>query len=105
MVAPRKIRKIVCTIVRVPVTEEALSNRIGRPSDLLPWADPYIARLVHNLQDEVRHEQTAAGNRWNVTSAVHNDLEPPCPCPEPEWEWKDEPRWKFSDEHLTDLLE
>ncbi len=105
MVAPRKTRKIVCTIVRVPVSEEALPSRISRPSDLLPWADPYIARLVHNLQDEVRHEQAASGNRWNAISPLQGDLEPPSPCPEPDWEWKDEPRWTYSDEHHTDFIE
>lgn len=25
--------------------------------DLLPWADPYVAQLIKNLQDEVRHER------------------------------------------------
>ena len=65
MVAARKIRK-VRRLVRVVAREsdllEGLSgplsgNRFaGRPSDLLPWADPYIARLVRNLQEEVRQE-------------------------------------------------
>ncbi|WP_146584617.1 hypothetical protein [Posidoniimonas polymericola] len=31
-----------------------------RPSDLVPWADPYIASLVRKLQREVREERDAA---------------------------------------------
>lgn len=30
-----------------------------RPSDLVPWADPYIASLVRKLQREVREERQA----------------------------------------------
>lgn len=58
MVAPRKIRRVFCTVVRVPNADESCmvsENRIQhRPSDRLPWSDPTIARLVANLQDEVR---------------------------------------------------
>ncbi|MCA9239358.1 MAG: hypothetical protein KDA37_04125 [Planctomycetales bacterium] len=28
-----------------------------RPSDLVPWADPYIASLVRGLQRQVREER------------------------------------------------
>lgn len=31
-----------------------------RPSDLVPWADPYIAGLVRRLQSDVRKEVAAA---------------------------------------------
>lgn len=57
MIAPRKIR---CLVIEVPAEMAAMSPRTRarfRPSQLLPWADPYIASLVHKLQDEVRHER------------------------------------------------
>ena len=77
MVAPRKTKKVFCTVVRVAVTDNrniGPANRFStRPSDLLPWADPYIARLVRRLQDEVRSERCSAG-------ALRADLEP-CPYP------------------------
>jgi hypothetical protein len=65
MVAARKVRKIVCVLVQESDPLESSSSLAGqvsgrrftgRPSDLLPWADPYIARLVRNLQEEVRQE-------------------------------------------------
>ncbi len=65
MVAARKVRKVVCVMVQEHEALEGasrLSERMPksrfnrRPSDLLPWADPYIARLVRNLQEEVRQE-------------------------------------------------
>lgn len=34
-----------------------------RPSDLVPWSDPYIAGLVRKLQDEVRSENSLAKGR------------------------------------------
>lgn len=69
MVASRKVRKIVCCVVRVPErpeqpTRHSLASGTPahvnqtRPSDLLPWADPYITQLVRNLQHEVRHERS-----------------------------------------------
>lgn len=56
-------RRIRTVVVSVPVeATEAHPGRLTpgvagprfRPSDLLPWSDPYIASLVHKLQDEVR---------------------------------------------------
>ncbi len=98
MVAPRRTKKIFCTVVRVPALEERTSHRTGRPSDLLPWADPYIARLVQNLQEEVRHERSKPPGGWRSTAPMQAELEPPSPSTEPEWEWKEEPRWTFSEE-------
>lgn len=65
MVAVRKIR---CVVVVVPAevdgmihhdTPEASQPRF-RPSDLLPWSDPYIRSLVEQLQEEVRSEAAEA---------------------------------------------
>jgi hypothetical protein len=59
MVAPRKTRRVVCTVIEVPAndTDVMLLDELTyseRPSNRLPWSDPTIARLVANLQDEVR---------------------------------------------------
>jgi hypothetical protein len=64
---PRTIRTVV---ISVPVEDVDThpSNRLARssrfrPSDLLPWSDPYIASLVRKLQQEVRDEQQPASGR------------------------------------------
>ena len=46
------IRCIVVTVAETHSTNRL--ERAPKPSELLPWADPYIAQLVHQLQDEVR---------------------------------------------------
>jgi hypothetical protein len=98
MVAPRMMTKVFCTVVRVPAEGDRISQRLNRPSDLLPWADPYIARLVQNLQQEVRHERCSAPDGWRSTAPMQAELEPPSPMPEADWDWKEEPRWTFSEE-------
>lgn len=94
MVAPRKTKKVFCTVVRVPVTNDrnmgAPSRFSTRPSDLVPWADPYIARLVRGLQEEVRNERQALNN-------LRADLEPPCPASEPDSGWNEETRWSLQE--------
>ncbi|TWT88641.1 hypothetical protein Mal64_21280 [Pseudobythopirellula maris] len=69
MVAARKVK---CLVVTLPVADGSAevvahagasgqvetATRV-RPSDLLPWADPYIRGLVSKLQDEVREEHAA----------------------------------------------
>lgn len=95
MVAPRKVRKIVCTVIRVSENREANypKKRFStRPSDLLPWADPYISQLVQNLQKEVRQERAQANHSPAVAVGPIAEMEPPCPSIEPEWPWYDERR-------------
>jgi len=103
MVAPRKTRKIFCTIVRVPENQESLfpgetpvheerkaghaSRFSTRPSRLLPWSDPYIAKLVRNLQDEVRNERASA-------NCLRAELDP-LPAIDREEEWTDSLGWRF----------
>jgi len=91
MVAPRKTRKIFCTIVRVPENGERSQGHVSRfstrPSRLLPWSDPYIAKLVRNLQDEVRNERASA-NRLRA------ELDP-LPAIDREEEWSDSLGWRF----------
>jgi len=53
MVASNRIR---CTVVAVEVSNDRITSR-GVAQDLLPWADPYVAQLIRNLQDEVRQER------------------------------------------------
>ena len=98
MVAPRKTTKVYCAVVRVPAQGERIPQRMNRPSDLLPWADPYIARLVQNLQQEVRYERSSTPGGWQSTTPLQADLEPPSPLPDYDRDWKEEPRWTFSDE-------
>jgi hypothetical protein len=51
MIAPAKIR---CRVIAIPVSGDF---EPPRPSELVPWADPYIAQLVSQLQSEVRSER------------------------------------------------
>jgi hypothetical protein len=53
MVASNRIR---CTVVAIPVSSDRFSSR-EVAQDLLPWADPYVAQLIQNLQEEVRQER------------------------------------------------
>ncbi|MEM8943802.1 MAG: hypothetical protein AAGD11_01360 [Planctomycetota bacterium] len=108
MVAPRKTKKIFCTVIQVPAADDICmrandqpqpeSRFNNRPSDLLPWADPYIARLVTKLQNEVRDERTQSRLVSRLASAAVAELEPPSPGTENDWDWNDEPRWSLSDE-------
>jgi hypothetical protein len=54
MVAFNQIR---CTVIAVPVSEDCFSSRGAMAREVLPWADPYVAQLIKNLQDEVRQER------------------------------------------------
>ena len=97
MVAPGNNKKIYCTIVRVPSVPERVANRMARPSDLLPWADPYIARLVENLQQEVRSERLTRLERSSTAVMEHADLDPPSPISEPDCDWSEEPRFNIGE--------
>ncbi len=106
MVAPRKIRRVFCTVVRVPNADESCmvsENRIEhRPSDRLPWSDPTIARLVANLQDEVRGERRISKiekyrANWPLEDTVVAELEPPTPAIDNDFDWRDLPRWNWPD--------
>ena len=94
MVAPlTTTQRIVCTAVRIDEPGVCPRNRLAfKPSELVPWADPYIAGLVRRLQSEVRFERAAVTLPHHVI-APHADLEPPCPSVEPDWDAWDQPRW------------
>jgi hypothetical protein len=48
---------IRCTVVALCVSSDNDISPRGIARDLLPWADPYIALLIKNLQNEVRQER------------------------------------------------
>jgi len=54
MVARNRIR---CTVVAVDAAGGPWGRRGAIARDLVPWADPYVAQLIQNLQDEVRRER------------------------------------------------
>lgn len=120
MVAPLKTRRIVCTVLAADDDVSLLGGRIdSRPSQLVPWADPYIAGLVRRLQSEIRFERATVavenrnepmgtavmplGKRFQWPGAAEQaDLEPPSPAYDPDWEWQEEPRWTMDEEPLDD---
>jgi hypothetical protein len=59
------IARIHCQVLEVPAKDQ-WHARSGRPRDLLPWADPYIARLIHRLED-----------RYDVEHFADDDLSDP----------------------------
>ena len=67
MVAPN-IRYL---IVEVPVMTLKQPELCRSSRDLLPWADPYIARLIHRLQAEVKAER--ADRRATAEAPPLND--------------------------------
>ncbi len=54
MVAFNRVR---CTVVAVSDMDNSCTSRGALARDLLPWADPYVAQLIKNLQAEVRRER------------------------------------------------
>ena len=54
MVAFNKVR---CTVITVSEFQRGGTTRGAIAREVLPWADPYIAQLIKNLQDEVRMER------------------------------------------------
>jgi hypothetical protein len=54
MVAFNRIR---CTVVAVDGSEDCWTSRGAMAREVLPWADPYVAQLIKNLQEEVRQER------------------------------------------------
>lgn len=98
MVAPRKTRRVVCTVIHLPANDamDTLDTlTLERPSNRLPWSDPTIARLVANLQDEVRFERRQAKLEWRTSNSPVADLDPPTPASDGDWEWREEPRWTW----------
>ena len=54
MVAFNRVR---CTVIAVSQLDNACLSRGTVAREVLPWADPYIAQLIKNLQNEVREER------------------------------------------------
>lgn len=49
--------RIHCSVVAVSDPSDGWLSRGAVVRDILPWADPYVAQLIKNLQDEVRQER------------------------------------------------
>ena len=54
MVAFNRVR---CTVLAISELQNSGMTRGAIARDVLPWADPYVAQLIKNLQDEVRFER------------------------------------------------
>ena len=54
MVAFNRVR---CTVIAVSQLDNACLSRGAYAREVLPWADPYVAQLIKNLQNEVREER------------------------------------------------
>jgi len=55
------IARIHCQVLEMPDREDWLPRTdLGQPRDLLPWADPYIAQLIHQLEDRFDVEDSLA---------------------------------------------
>jgi hypothetical protein len=57
MVAFNRVR---CSVVAMKIQENESLSRGALAREVLPWADPYVAQLIKNLQDEVRAERRQA---------------------------------------------
>jgi hypothetical protein len=102
MIAPSRIR---CRVIAIPVSSDmGVRSTSPRPSELLPWADPYIAGLIHKLQAEVRSERREAAtwdedaetspgefDEFGLTAYEFEPYELPSDCfAEAEWPWYDD---------------
>ncbi|MEM9185382.1 MAG: hypothetical protein AAGB00_02670 [Planctomycetota bacterium] len=100
MVAPRKVRYTVITLDAAPGADPHVVKFDGdnapaqtppaspprrRPSDMLPWADPYIAGLVRKLQREVREEARPAATPARMQNPAPAPAE--YPVADLEWPW------------------
>ncbi len=60
MVAFNRVR---CTVMAIQELQKSGMTRGAIVRDVLPWADPYVAQLIKNLQDEVRTERSEMSPR------------------------------------------
>ena len=65
MVAFNRVR---CTVLAVSELQKGGMSRGAIAREVLPWADPYIAQLIKNLQDEVRVERRQQSRLQNYRS-------------------------------------
>jgi hypothetical protein len=50
-------KRIRCVVIAVPAEVDLFADRGALAHELVPGADPYVAQLIRNLQDEVREER------------------------------------------------
>ncbi len=70
-----------CDAINSPKNERADATPRYRPSDMLPWADPYIAGLVKKLQADVRQEVAQTNRKASTRFGA--------PVADLEWPWED----------------
>ena len=93
MVARNRIR---CQVVAVPADDSSTSphrvvrQRMIRPSDMVPWADPYISALIKKLQAEVRSERGGAVRTDRMASPVAARAQTHKLCCEAEVPWNED---------------
>lgn len=71
MVAPN-IRTVV---VEVALTRDGRGRLVRVGKDLLPWADPYIAKLVAKLKAEILAERAAGQQEEGLLSGAARQAE------------------------------
>jgi hypothetical protein len=86
-------RTIHCTVVEVPAMADPYLPQPREFQDLVPWADPYIASLLHKLQRSARAEglHAAVDTYSDYNDDVVNDLPPPLDKNDRQDQWR--PDW------------
>jgi hypothetical protein len=92
--------RVRCQVLEVPAHDGWLPRRERcRPRDLLPWADPYIARVISRLEDRYNIDDKAndlsdpfSADDRRVNPAVlddgwEEDAFMPQPAGAPRWRW------------------
>ena len=83
------IARIHCQVLEIPARNE-WRQRGERPRDLLPWADPYIARLISRLEDRYEVEDRADDDLSDPFVPDDSELEDEAPWqPTLGDEWED----------------
>ena len=95
MIAPN----IRCVVVEVPVALRTRSGDLNAgPQDLLPWADPYIARLVENHRAAIDLCRVRRGNSRLSERRLHGEAPPPLLSPDLDFTHGDREGWDHQDD-------
>lgn len=68
-----------CTVVEVPESSPGTPDTARGPTDVLPWADPYITALLTNrrlqaaLDDSLRFIEREQEGDWRADATLHNE--------------------------------
>lgn len=72
-------RTIHCTVVEVPALSDPYLPAPREFQDLMPWADPYIASLLHKLGAESSSESPVRTAEYRPNHLGSSHLEPGIP--------------------------